>query len=130
MSTAARLKRGMPQRYRLEAGKCAACGYIAFPPRVICPECESREFEQTRLAESGKVATFTVIRVAPDNFTDEAPYAMAIVDLDGGSRIMCQVVDCDLDKVAIGMNVRIEFRLIQSEGEAGLLYYGYKAVPA
>ena len=71
-----------------------------------------------------------MIRVAPDRFTDEAPYAVAIVKLDCGTSLLCQVVDCDLEDVAIGMKVKLEFRMIQAEGEAGLLYYGYKAIPA
>jgi hypothetical protein len=129
MSTSAKQKREMPQRYRMEAGKCAKCGYIAFPPRSICPECHTREFEKFVLPDHGTVVTYTVIRVAPTQFTDEAPYAVAVVQL-GETRLLCQIVDCDLDQLAIGDEIKIEFRRIQSEGQAGILHYGYKAVPA
>jgi hypothetical protein len=113
----------------MEAGKCTKCGYIAFPPRSICPECQAREFEATVLPDHGKIVTYTVIRVAPTQFTDEAPYAIAVVEL-GDTRVLCQVTDCDLDSMAIGDDVKIEFRRIQAEGQAGILHYGYKAVPA
>jgi uncharacterized OB-fold protein len=129
MSTAARLKRELPQRYRLEAAKCNSCGYISFPPRQVCPECGSREFSEVKLADEGEVLTYTIIRTPPENFTDEAPYPIAIVELTDGARLLCQIADCKVEDVKIGMKVKLEFRKIQEEGEAGLLFYGYKAVP-
>ena len=126
---APRIWRGIPQRYRYEAGKCKKCGKIFFPPRLICSACGSREFEKSVLNRMGKVLTYTIIRVPPSQFKDEAPYAMGIVELDGGGRISTQVVDCDFDKLKIGMKVKMEFRRIQAEGEAGVIGYGYKCIP-
>lgn len=126
---APRIRRAMPQRYRYEAAKCKKCGKIFFPPRLICSACGSREFETIILNRMGKVLTYTIIRVPPSQFKDEAPYAMGIVELDGGGRITSQIVDCDFDKIQIGMSVKLEFRRIQDEGEAGVIGYGYKCVP-
>ena len=36
MANPARYWREIPQRYRLEAGKCRSCGEVYFPPRLIC----------------------------------------------------------------------------------------------
>ena len=127
--------RGIPQRYRLEAGKCKKCGKIYFPPRLLCDECKGREFEKVNLPKEGKILTYTIIRVAPSQCTDQAPYAMGIVELSAGStgkdgvKILSQIADCDFDKLEIGMPVRIEFRKIYQEGEAGIICYGYKCVP-
>ena len=126
---APRIWRAIPQRYRYEAGQCKKCGKICFPPRLICPACKSKEFETINLNRTGKVLTYTIIRVPPSQFKDEAPYAMGIVELDGGGRINTQIVDCDFDKIMVGMNVKMEFRRIQAEGEAGVIGYGYKCVP-
>lgn len=128
MSSSARYWREIPQRYRLEGSKCKGCGKVWFPPRLICPECGKRSFEMVRLSDRGKLVTFTVIRVAPRDFTDEAPYAIGIVELEGGVPIQCQVVDCRDEELKIGVPVRIEFRKIKEEGEPGILCYGYKAV--
>ena len=130
MQTTARYWREIPQRYRTEAGKCSSCGTVYFPPRRVCAECAGREFTDVVLSNKGKVETFTIIKVAPDEFSDLAPYAVGLVELDGGVRIMTQVVDCDPETIEIGMPVELEFRLIRAEGEAGVLFYGYKAVPA
>ena len=130
MSTSASYWREIRQRYRLEAGKCSECGYVAFPPRLICPGCGSKEFKAMKLSDTGTILTYTVIRVAPSQFTDEAPYAVAIVELDGGGRITTQIADCPLDAIEIGQKVKVEFRRIREEGQAGILCYGYKCVPA
>ena len=119
----------MPQRYRFEASKCKKCGKVNFPPRLVCPACHHREFEPTHINDQGKLETYTVIRVAPSGFTDQAPYPVAIVNLGDGVKILCQLADCEPDEIKIGMPVRLEFRKLTSEGESGVIFYGYKAVP-
>jgi uncharacterized OB-fold protein len=101
-----------------------------YPARPICPACGGKEFEPTVLSRTGKVVTSTVVHVAPTEFTNEAPYAMAIVETPEGARLMLQVVDCEPQSVQPGMDVRFEFRLIRKEGNSGILCYGHKAVPA
>ena len=129
MPSPSRYWREIPQRYRLEANKCKNCDIIFFPPRLICPECKKREFEETRLAEKGKILTYTIIRVPPRQFVDQAPYAVGIVELDDGVKLTGQIVDCDFEDLKIGQKVKLEFRKIFDEGEAGILCYGYKFVP-
>jgi len=126
----ARYWREIPQRYRLEAKKCKKCGKIYFPPRLICAECKSKDFEDVRLKDQGKLLSYTVIRVAPSQFVDQSPYPMGIVELDDGTRLLTQIADCEPDQLKIGMKLKLEFRKIQQDGEAGILCYGYKYVPA
>ena len=130
MIGSARYWREIPQRYRYEAARCDVCGKIHFPPRLVCSGCRGTAFTKTTLAPEGTVETFTVIRVPPTGFVAEAPYAVGIVKLDDGVRVTAQIVDVPLDELDIGQRVRIEFRLVQKEGEAGILCYGYKFVPA
>jgi uncharacterized protein len=124
----ARYWREIPQRYRLEGARCKKCGYIAFPPRLICPQCAGREFEPTKLAEEGAIETFTVIRVGPSNFGDETPYVVALIKLDDGAKLTAQVVDCDAAKLNVGDRVRREFRRLNADREDGVIFYGYKFV--
>ena len=121
--------REYPQRYRLEAVKFKKSGKTYFPPRDIDPETGDTEKEKVILPETGKIVTYTVIRVAPSAWGDVSPYALAVAELTDGTRVMAQVTDCNVDDVKIGMEVRLEFRRIQSEGHHGVLSYGYKFVP-
>ena len=124
-----RYHREIPARYRLEAGKCAQCGRVAYPRRRICPACRAEGMETITLSPRGEVVTSTVIHVPPDEFLNEAPYAMAVVETPEGARFMTQVVDCDPSTVLPGMPVDLEFRLIRKEGNSGILCYGHKGVP-
>ncbi len=123
-----RYTREIPQRYRLQAGKCKACGYIAFPPRRVCPECGKREFDTIQLKPEGKILTFTIIRTPSDAFTTQAPFAVGIIETSDGARLTAQIVDCRFEDIEIGKKVDLVFRKIQKEGHAGILEYGYKAV--
>ncbi len=121
-----RYHRETPRRYRFEAEKTES-GQIHFPPRKYYRNGESAE--PVRLSNSGKVITYTVIHTAPAEHSDLTPYAIAIVELDDGARITTQIADVDTSKVTIGMRVKVEFRRIRTEGDEGLLCYGYKVVP-
>lgn len=122
--------REIPHRYRLEAGRCQKCGKIYFPRRLICADCGSMDFETVHLNRNGKLISYTIIHVAPSKFSGQTPYAVGIVELKNGVRLLAQIADCDLNKLKSGMALRIEFRRISDEGEAGIINYGYKCVPA
>ncbi|MBN2198254.1 MAG: Zn-ribbon domain-containing OB-fold protein [Candidatus Aminicenantes bacterium] len=130
MPTPSRNWRETPQRYRFEAGRCKNCGFVAFPPRVICPRCRGREFDTVVLPDQGKLLTYTVIRVPPQPFADQAPYAVGIVELENGVRVTAQIVDIEFDRLQVGLQVKTEFRRVSDDGPAGVIAYGYKFVPA
>ncbi len=122
-----RYHREIPQRYRLEAEQVPS-GQIYFPPRPVYPNGEVGK--PIKLADKGKIVTFTVIYTPPKEHSDFSPYGIAIVELDDGARLMAQVADvADPTKLEIGQRVKIEFRRIRTEGEEGLLCYGYKVTP-
>ena len=130
MFSPARAWREFPQRYRLEAAACTETGEVFYPPRSVCPTTRCRGSEPTTLPRDGKVVTFTVVRVPPAGFTDQSPLPVALVELSNGVRLMVQIADvADPDEIEIGMPVRLEFRRVRSDGEAGVLLYGHKAVP-
>lgn len=122
--------REVPGRYRLEGARCRGCGQVVTPARRICPGCRGEDWEKLALSRRGKVITATAIHVAPAGFSMEAPYAMAVIETPEGARLTAQVVDCNPSEVRPGMEVALEFRLIQREGRGGILCYGHKGVPA
>ncbi|NIM20135.1 MAG: transcriptional regulator [Candidatus Latescibacteria bacterium] len=128
MLTPSKYWRESPQRYRLEAAKCTKCGKVFFPPRLVCDSCKNGEFEKTTLPDEGKIVSYSMIHVTASNFSDEAPIALGIIELDNGTKITAQVTDCTEDELAVGVPVKLEFRKVQEAGESGVLCYGYKAV--
>jgi uncharacterized OB-fold protein len=98
---------------------------------LVCPECGGREFSDEVLPREGKIVTYTVIRVPPAGFTEQTPLPLALVELDNGVRLMVQIGDIeDPETIEIGMRVRLEFRRVSWDGEAGVIFYGHKAVRA
>jgi uncharacterized OB-fold protein len=51
------------------------------------------------------------------------------VEMDEGPRITTQLVDWKEGQLKVGQKVRLEFRKIYDDGQAGMIQYGYKAVP-
>jgi uncharacterized OB-fold protein len=119
--------REIPQRYRLEARKCTKCGTVHFPPRLVCA-CGSKEMEPYVLPSKGKVATYSVVRVGPSDFMNLVPYVVAVVELEDGTKLTCQVADAAPEEVSVGVPVTLEFRRINEVGSHGIIKYGYKAV--
>jgi len=125
----ARAWREYAHRYRYEAAVCTRCGKWHFPRRVLCNECGGADFEMKPMRRTGRILTYTVVRVPPAPFKDEAPFAIAVVEMDDGPRVTTQVADWKESELRTGQRVKLEFRKIYTDGEAGPIQYGYKAVP-
>lgn len=126
----ARSWRTYAQTYMLEAARCTKCDKTFFPPRLVCNKCQGRDFERFNMKRTGKVVTHTVIRTPSDEFSGEAPFAVGIVQMDSGPRLTTQIVDIPFEEIKIGVPVKLEFRRQSCEGDAGIIHYGHKAVPA
>ncbi|MFO7677600.1 MAG: Zn-ribbon domain-containing OB-fold protein [Thermoplasmatota archaeon] len=125
----ARFWREIPQRYNLIGNECGECGRVFFPVRESCPICRRKsigKINPKKLSGKGEVLTYSIIHVGPEEFEDQVPYPIAIIQLDEGPKITAQIVDCDLDQIKIGMRVESVFRKIQEDGYTGAIYYGYK----
>ena len=123
-----RFWREIPNRYNLVGARCGNCNKVLFPPRYICPCCRRMgKLEPYRLKRRGKVFSYTVVHVAANGFEDQAPYVLAIVELEDGPRLTAQVTDCNTDEIKIGDEVEIIFRRMGEDGQDGVIYYGFKA---
>lgn len=75
--------------------KCKECGWITVPPKMVCGKCASLELDVTQLKGNGKIQTFTVVNVASEGRSNEAPYIIVLVELDEGPWIMGNLIDID-----------------------------------
>jgi uncharacterized OB-fold protein len=124
-----RFWRKQPHRYNLLGTKCETCGSYFFPPRTLCPTCRRNgKIVDYKFKGTGKVVTFSIVRSASSPYDLEAPFPVAIIELDEGTRMTAPVV-CGLDEIYIGMPVKQTFRKIVADGESGTIVYGTKFVP-
>lgn len=125
-----RFWRSFPSRYNLIGTKCKSCSTPYFPPRKICPKCRRHgAMEEVQFAGAGQVLTWTAVHQAPAGWERQAPYTLAIVQLDEGPKLTTQLVGLEKEPEA-GMRVKAVFRKMAEEGPEGVIYYGYKFAPA
>jgi uncharacterized OB-fold protein len=92
----------------------------------VCIECaHPGGLDDVKLARRGTLFTFTndYLFESPD-----PPTTHAVVDLEGGGRLYCQLTDCEPERVAIDMPLELTFRRIHEGG--GFNNYFWKARPA
>jgi uncharacterized OB-fold protein len=73
--------------------------------------------------------SYSVVHQGQKGFDPQVPYVMAMVGFEGGVTVLGQIVDCDVEDVEIGMEVKPVFRRVREEGESGVIHYGYKFAP-
>ena len=80
---------------RFMTTKCKGCGSLNWPPRVVCPECQSDELDWVELPRTGKLWAFTEMRLgAPMGFEKDTPFSIGIIELDDlGLRILSRIED-------------------------------------
>ncbi|HKU99319.1 MAG TPA: Zn-ribbon domain-containing OB-fold protein [Vineibacter sp.] len=85
---------------------CADCGTAQFYPRGHCTACGSARVEVRPAAGTGTIFSITVVHRPPSAALQPfAPYAIALVDLDEGVRLMAHADPA----LGIGARVRATF---------------------
>jgi len=94
---------------KLLGGKCTKCGKVHLPPRPLCDNCYSKDFEWLEIPTRGKLLTYTVIHIAPAKFQSMTPYTMGIVQLGDDLKIPGMIKGLVPEQLKIGMDLKMEF---------------------
>jgi uncharacterized protein len=95
-------------RHELVAQRCDECGTLRHPPRPMCPHCQSTKWHEQRLAGTGTLYSYAVLH-HPRSPLFEYPVLAALVDLDGGVRVVTNLVGVEPVDIRIGMRLMVEF---------------------
>jgi hypothetical protein len=87
---------------KLPIQRCAGCGILRHPPRPMCDACRSLDWDSVEASGRGSLASFTVLH-HPQVPGYEYPLTIALVDLEEGTRIVSELVDCEREAISIGM---------------------------
>ena len=90
----------------LRLQKCHACSHVYFPPRPFCPECSSRDVHVFRASGRGTLESYVINHRPHPAWT--APYAIALVKLAEGPRMMSNIVDCPQTPEALVLDMPLE----------------------
>ncbi|MCI2418831.1 Zn-ribbon domain-containing OB-fold protein [Saccharopolyspora sp. K220] len=89
----------------LRLQRCADCGSAIFYPRSVCPNCFGDRIDWVTASGRGTVYSCTVAHRAFGEFAEQAPFTVALVDLDEGPRMMTRIVASE--QVGIGDRVEL-----------------------
>lgn len=117
------------QRYALIGEVCEHCHAKLFPPRDVCPECGAPAKTPFTFSGRGQVFSFSTVYQAPATHSDQTPYTVALIQLAEGPLITAQLTDIDRHDIRIGLPVEMTTRILHSDGERGMIVYGYKFRP-
>ncbi|HYR97172.1 MAG TPA: Zn-ribbon domain-containing OB-fold protein [Candidatus Binatus sp.] len=104
------------RRHELVVQRCRGCGTPRFPARDICSRCLSREAEWAPVSGRGTVFSYTVMhQIYHPAFAAEVPYAVIVVELEEGARLLSNLVGCPVGDIAPGMPVEAVFEDVTPE---------------
>ncbi|MFC8199313.1 bifunctional MaoC family dehydratase N-terminal/OB-fold nucleic acid binding domain-containing protein [Streptomyces sp. NPDC057298] len=103
-------------RHRLLIQRCEECRTLRFPWLPGCNACGGLEWDTVEAAGEGTVYSYVVMHHPPFPAFDP-PYAVGLVELAEGVRMISNVVGVPHNRVRIGMPVRLEFERVDEELE-------------
>ena len=100
----------------LRLQRCQACSRAYFYPRPSCPHCFSSDVVWEVASGRGRLHTYLLNFRAAPGFEGDVPYAIAIVELEEGPRMMSNIVGVDNtpQNLVLDMALEVEF---QQRGE-------------
>lgn len=111
--------------------RCTGCGTHYFPKSLSCrnPACGVKAVEEVLLGRRGTLYSYTVQAYRPPALfrTDSwAPYAIGLVELPEGLRVMGMLTGCDLGAITIDMPLELVVEaLYQDEDGRDVVTYKY-----
>ena len=109
---------------RLVGSRCGACGTPSFPATSFChhPQCTNRlAVEKAEFGPRGVLWTVAIQNFpppAPSKYDEPfRPYAMGLVDLEDGLRVMGQVSAADPNAVEVGSDVELVIEKLYTDDE-------------
>jgi uncharacterized protein len=102
----------------LRLQRCDDCAKTYFPPRPFCPECGSRQVSVVRASGRGRLFSYVIHHRPVPGFTP--PYAIAVVELEEGPRLMSNIVNCPQTPEALLLDMPVEVTFLRLDDEITL----------
>ena len=92
----------------LHLQRCDQCTTWRHPPRVLCAACGSADWSWQPTRGRGRVFTWTVTHRPTDPaFAGHLPYAVVVVTLDEGPRVVGNLVGIEPGELRLDLPVRV-----------------------
>ena len=102
----------------LRLQRCGGCSHVYFPARPFCPACSSRDVNWFTASGRGTLFSYVINHRAPKGF--EAPYIIAVVQLEEGPRMMSNLVDCPQTPDELEIDMPLEVTFVEATDEISI----------
>ena len=102
-------------RGELRIQRCTTCSRAVFYPRSLCPHCHAETLAWITASGKGTIYSYTVAHQAFGVFAEQAPFIIAIIELEEGVRMMSRIIDAPREQVAIGKPVQVTFGQVRED---------------
>lgn len=92
--------------------RCAACGTLAEPYVLRCPDCESADLGWAPAAGGATAVSWSVVHHRPSGGQVAPPSVVVIGQLDEGPFWWAEVLDADPADLAVGRRLRLDFERV------------------
>ena len=101
---------------RLMVQRCDECGTLRFPAHALCANCLGTKSKWTPVSGRGEVYSFNIMhQVYHPGFAGEVPYAVVVVKLAEGPKILSNLVGIKPHEIRCGMPVEVVFEKVSDE---------------
>lgn len=95
---------------------CSDCGHAQFYQQAVCRQCGSANIQHKAASGRGTVYSFSVVHRAPGPaFKGDVPYAVLLVQLEEGPRMISSFAGADPASVSFDMPVELVCDAIDAE---------------
>lgn len=95
---------------------CQDCQHIQYYHQAICRECLGENLLEKEASGKGSVYSYSVVYRAPGPaFKDDTPYAVVLIELEEGPRMISSMVDVAVEDVGFDMKVEMVVEPINDE---------------
>lgn len=104
------------RHHQLRFQHCTDCGFVRWPPAIICPNCHSMQTDWVQSKGRGKVYSFVVYHKAyHPAFEERLPYVTAVIELAEGPRMVTNLIGVEISRIECEMEVEIVWEDITAE---------------
>ena len=99
------------KRGELRLQRCNSCARAYFYPRPTCPNCSSSDVTWFTASGAATLHTYMISYRAAPGFADEVPYAIAVVQLEEGPRMMTNIIGIEItpENLVLDMDLTVDF---------------------
>lgn len=96
--------------------KCRHCGHVQYYQQQLCRHCGRQDLSSLPACGRGTVYSFSVVHRAPGPaFKDDVPYAVLLVELVEGPRMISTYIGGPVEDVTFDMPVELVFEQVSEE---------------